>query len=87
MNEPIDSVCAAPSRLREPFPHKEKAASLAWAITAGEAILVGLMAVALVKYWLMLPVLVRLGAAVLLSVLALAGIYRLVKFHRRARSF
>jgi hypothetical protein len=84
MNEPNDSSHAARRRLVVADRARHKRARLVWAITIGEAILVGAAAIALLHYWMMLPVLMRSGGAALLGALALFGIYRVVKFYRRA---
>ena len=66
-------------------PTGRKSAGLAWAISIGEAILLAAAAVVLIKFWLMIPFLIRSSAAGVLSLLALLGIYRVVRFHRSTR--
>src|SRR6478609_9515632 len=73
----------AKRRLSDACRTKDSSKRLAWAITSGEAVLLGVAAVALADYWLMLPVWMRTVAAAGLAVIALAGLYRLVRFVRR----
>ena len=60
---------------------RRRSPRLAWAITLGESALVAGAAFPLVKYWLMLPAPIRLGAAVVLVSLALVVIFRILRFH------
>jgi hypothetical protein len=83
MSESKSPSEAAKKRLTEACRTKDTSVRLAWAITIGEALLLGVAAVALMDYWLMLPVWMRLLAAGIMSVLALLGIYRLIRFFRR----
>jgi hypothetical protein len=68
---------------RETGASRAPSRSLAWAITLGEAILWGTLAWFFADYWLMLPVRYRVGGILFLASLAGAGIFRLVRFHRR----
>ena len=63
---------------------REKSVCLAWAITLGEALVLAAATIALMKYWLMLPVRFRVIGVVGLAGLASFGAYRFVRFHRRS---
>src|SRR5207253_777789 len=73
----------AKRQLRQACRTKDTSVRLAWSITVAEAVLVGIAAVALMDYWLMLPVWLRSLAAAAMIVLTLLGLYRLIKFMRR----
>src|SRR2546425_8240256 len=73
----------AKERLLDACHTKDKSTRLAWAITIGEAVLLGVLALALIDYWLMLPVYLRSLGAVALAGFAVAGLFRLVRFYRR----
>src|SRR5665811_1959988 len=73
----------AKKRLAEACRTKDSSVRLAWAITLGEALLLGILAVALMDYWLMLPVWTRSVGAAVLGLLTVVGIYRLVRVYRR----
>ena len=45
----------AKQRLRDACRARDKSVRLAWAITIGEALLLAVAAIALMDYWLMLP--------------------------------
>jgi hypothetical protein len=85
MSEPLpnDAPNSAKKRLAEACRTKDTSLRVAWAVTIGEAILLGVAAVALADYWLMLPVWMRSLAAAVIAVLALAGSYRLIRFYCR----
>ncbi|MBM3835479.1 MAG: DUF4175 family protein [Verrucomicrobia bacterium] len=83
MNTPNDSAKTAQVRLTEACKTKDTSLRLAWAITIGEAILLAVLALALVDYWLMLPVWMRTGGALFLAGLGAIGIFRLVRYYRR----
>lgn len=70
-------------RLTEACRTKDTSVRLAWAITVCEAILLAGFALALIDYWLMLPVLLRSVGALGLATLAAVGVIRLVRFYRR----
>src|SRR5437763_1596717 len=78
-----DAPQAAKRRLTDACRTKDTSVRLAWAITVSEAVLLGIAAVALVDYWLMLPVWMRTLAAASMGLLCLLGLYRLIKFMRR----
>jgi hypothetical protein len=78
-----DSSKIAKKRLHAVCRTKDTSVRLAWAITTGEAVLLGVLAVALVDYWLMLPVWIRTIAAAVIATLAVLGMFRLVRFFRR----
>ena len=78
-----DASKAAKRRLTEACHTKDTSVRLAWAITVCEAILLGIIALALVDYWLMLPVALRSLGATGLALLAAIGVIRLVRFYRR----
>lgn len=80
-----DSSEPARSLLADAFRAKHSSVRLAWAITAGEAVLLAALAVGLIEFWLMLPVLLRSIAALGLAGLTAVGVVRLVKFYRRPR--
>jgi hypothetical protein len=81
MNEPLESL--PPPPVRPPLTNRARSPRLAWAITLGESALLAGAAFPLGKYWLMLPVPVRLGGATVLAALASLVIFRLVRFHLR----
>ena len=58
---------------------------LAWAVTLGEAVLLGGFALALSRYWLMLPIWMRSTAGSCLGVAAAIVLYRLFRFYRRRK--
>ncbi|PYI82951.1 MAG: hypothetical protein DME26_16040, partial [Verrucomicrobia bacterium] len=72
----------AKQRLRDTCRARDKSVRLAWAITIGEALLLAVAAIALMDYWLMLPLRYRWAGTVGLAVLALFGIWRLIRFYR-----
>src|ERR1041385_3035428 len=78
-----DASTSARKQLTNACRTKDTSVRLAWAITVGEAILIGIAAVALMDYWLMLPVWMRTTAAGVIALLAGAGLYRLIRFCRR----
>src|SRR5690349_17114153 len=80
---PNDTPELAKKRLADACRTKDTSVRLAWAITVGEGIVLGVSAVALMDYWLMLPVWSRSVAAVVLMLLAGLGAFRLVRFFRR----
>src|SRR5436190_1693639 len=73
----------AKKRLTTACRTKDTSVRLAWAITVSEAILLGIAAVALMDYWLMLPVWMRSMAAAVMALLAAFGLYRLIRFFRQ----
>ncbi len=79
-NDPGQS---AKKRLTEVCRTKDTSLRLVWAITIGEAILLAAFVLALMDYWLMLPIWMRTTGAIGLSLLAAIGLYRLVRFYRR----
>ncbi len=56
---------------------------LAWAITLGETVMLAAGGLALIVFWMMLPVWLRCGAAGLLAGLAAGVTIRLARFHWR----
>jgi hypothetical protein len=74
---------SARKQLNQACRAKDKSVRLAWAITAGEAVLLGAVVVALADYWLMLPVWMRSTGAAVLALITLVGIARMVRFLRR----
>ncbi len=56
---------------------------LAWAITLGETLMLAVGGLALIVFWMMLPVWLRFGAAGLLAGLAAGVLARLARFHWR----
>lgn len=85
MNAPAenDPSKTAKRRLAEACRTKDTSLRVAWAITIGEAILLAVVGLALVDYWLMLPVWMRSTGALGLAGLATLGVIRLVRFYRR----
>jgi hypothetical protein len=85
MNESAanDPSKLARSRLTEACRTKDTSVRLAWAITIGEALLLGVLAAALLDYWLMLPIWLRTTGASFIAAMALFGIWRLLRFYRR----
>jgi hypothetical protein len=85
MSEPFqnDPSASAKKRLADASRTKDTSMRLAWAITLCEAVLLGVLAVALMDYWLMLPVWIRAIGASAVALLAAFGIYRLIRFWRR----
>jgi hypothetical protein len=57
---------------------------MVWAITLGEALLLGVCAVVLSKYWMMLPVWMRTLAVLGLIGVAAVGIFRIVRHFRNS---
>lgn len=85
MNEGANKVEGSGERLATgSVRSSDQSLRLAWAITVGEGILLGGMAFGLREYWLMLPVWMRSGGAIVLGSLTVAMIVRLVRVHRRA---
>ncbi|MHB8521273.1 MAG: hypothetical protein ACYDH9_11025 [Limisphaerales bacterium] len=82
MNDPSEP---ARSLLLDAFRAKHASVRLAWAITVCEAVLLAALAVGLIDFWLMLPVLLRSAAALGLTFLTAVGVIRLVNFYRRPR--
>lgn len=80
---PNDPSKLAQTRLAEACQTKDTSVRLAWAITICEAILLGVFAIALADYWLMLPVWIRSSGGLIVASLAGIGIFRLVRFYRR----
>lgn len=78
-----DAARRAGEQLREACRTKDTSIRLAWAITAGEAMLLCVLAVALADYWLMLPVWMRSTGAGVIALLFLVGLARLIRFFRR----
>lgn len=64
---------------------RRRSLRIAWAVTIAEAVLWAVMAVAFSWYWLMLPVKYRVYGVTGLSALALIGIFRIIRFHRKLR--
>lgn len=58
---------------------------LAWAVTLGEALLLGAFALALSRYWLMLPIWMRSTAGTCLAVAAAIVLFRFYRFYRRRK--
>jgi hypothetical protein len=58
---------------------------LVWAVTAGEALLLGGASLVLWDYWLMLPVYLRMTGVIGLSILAAIGLVRLWLFYRKIK--
>ncbi|MEW6159717.1 MAG: DUF4175 family protein, partial [Verrucomicrobiota bacterium] len=83
MNESQDPSHIAKTKLEQAAKTKDKSVRLAWAITLCEAVLLSVFAIALIDYWLMLPVTLRSIAALMLAGLIGLGIYRLIRFFRR----
>ena len=63
---------------------KKKSAHLVWTITICEGLLLVGATIALMYYWLMLPVRFRVIGVAGLAGLALFGVYRFVRFQRQA---
>src|SRR6185369_8408150 len=85
MKEPSDNDPSnlAKQRLAQACQPMDKSARFSWAMMIGEAVLLAMLALALVDYWLMLPVFLRTVGALGLVALALIGIVRLVRFFQR----
>lgn len=73
----------AKRKLAEACRTKDTSVRVAWAITICEAILLAAAALALIDYWLMLPVWMRTAGAFGLAGLAALGGFRLYRFYRR----
>jgi hypothetical protein len=58
---------------------------LVWAVTLGEAALLAGFALALSRYWLMLPIWMRSTAGTCLGVAAAIVLFRLFRFYRRRK--
>ena len=58
---------------------------LVWAVTLGEAVLIGGAALVLRPYWLMLPIWMRSMAGTCLAIAAAVVIFRLFRFYRRRK--
>src|SRR5262245_31060104 len=85
MNEsaPENPSQAAKDHLDKACRARDKSVRLAWAITIAEALLLAVAALALADYWLMLPLRIRIPGVAGLGLVALFGIWRLVRFYRR----
>jgi membrane protein YdbS with pleckstrin-like domain len=58
---------------------------LAWAVTLAEVVLLGGFAVALSRYWLMLPIWMRSTVGSCLAVAAAIVFFRMFRFYRRRK--
>ena len=58
---------------------------LAWAVTLAEVVLLGGFALALSRYWLMLPIWMRSTAGSILGVAAAIVFFRMFRFYRRRK--
>src|SRR5438132_13207323 len=81
-----DSSQFAGQRLRAASRAKDQAKRLAWGFLISATILEILLAVALLDYWLALPVSLRLGGFFLLLLLLAAGVGGWLKLRRRPTS-
>ena len=78
-----DPSTRAKKRLIEACRTKDVSVRLAWTITACEGVLLAGLALALIDYWLMLPVLWRSVGALGLAGLAAVSVFRFFRFYRR----
>ena len=76
----------ANKRLRAAGRAKDKAKRLAWGFLVGATILEVLLAVALIDYWLSLPVPLRMGGFIVLLLLLAVGLAGWLKLRRRPTS-
>ncbi|MBI5388371.1 MAG: hypothetical protein HZA90_27210 [Verrucomicrobia bacterium] len=81
MNDPSSTARA---RLTDLSRSKDTSRRTAWLLTIGGLALLILLAVALVDYWLVLPVLARAAASTVLAAFGLVGLVRLVRLVRHA---
>lgn len=58
---------------------------LAWAVTLAEVVLLGGFALALSRYWLMLPIKMRTTAGSCLGLAAAIVFFRMFRFYRRRK--
>src|SRR5436189_6248666 len=85
MNPPSenDPSKLAKSRLAEICRKMDAAARLGWAMVVCEILLFLLLVLALVDYWLMLPMTLRACGALALAGLVTFGLIRFVRFYSR----
>src|SRR2546427_7750482 len=82
-NPPTD---VAQARLRAFCRSKDLARRCVWLTLVLVATLAALLALALLDYWLMLPLAVRVAGCLLLSGMVLSGVVRLVQLFRKPAS-
>src|SRR5437588_6673475 len=82
MNTPSgnDPENLAKQRLSQACRAMDKSDRLRWVLILGEVLLVLLLSLALLDYWMLLPLGLRAGAALCLGALMLFGLVRLVRF-------
>lgn len=85
MNSPSENEPSklARKRLAEVCRRMDSSARAAWMLATGEILLLAVLALALLDYWLILPVTFRAIGAGALASLVLFGLIRLVRFYRR----
>ncbi|MBI3417324.1 MAG: hypothetical protein HY043_18690 [Verrucomicrobia bacterium] len=81
-----DFAQSAKERLAQAGKTKDESKRLGWGATMGAAILFAALLLALIDYWLVLPLGARLAGSGALAALVLLGIYRLIRFYRQPTS-